>query len=203
MKLEDVNIAKLRCCAFAMVQQAVWSCIIATTSALLMPAASAGSRCDSGDYGHPEITIQNCTPVINGGQATYRDYLVRGRAYGTINKYDLALADFNACIRTAPARYHCLDDHAWANLRLGKYDEAIVDYREIVSRPVHTLDNNNKLADAYEGRAAAYEKNGQFKLAIDDYNAALKVISDTWHRGDDKIEAAKARATRALQAAKP
>lgn len=178
----------------------LWRSMIVAAGVLVAPAAGAGSRCADLDFTQSDAGIRDCTSIIDRGHATWLEYFARGSYHQFKHNADLALADFNTCIRLFPKDDDsCRSERGSIYLNLGKFDEAIVDFRKVVSQPVPTMDNYGHLIDAYKGRAAAYEKGRQFQKAADDYGMALKITADAFHRKDSALEAAKGRALRSLQ----
>ncbi|MDB5287899.1 MAG: hypothetical protein JWR05_2848 [Mucilaginibacter sp.] len=97
-------------------------------------------------------------------------YWNRGIAYGNNGDYQLAIDDYNKAIgfnQTNKENLSTLFDNRGINeRRLKNYKKAIEDHTQAISY-------NSKNGDAYWHRATAYNYNGDYQLAIDDYSTAM------------------------------
>lgn len=79
----------------------------------------------------------------------------------TINRLNLALADFEQAIKSNPKNADAYNGRASCNDRLGKKDLALADYTK-------AIELNPELATAYMGRMAIYCDQGKKELSIAD-----------------------------------
>jgi tetratricopeptide (TPR) repeat protein len=107
-----------------------------------------------------------------------RPYLIKGNIHMALKKYDLAVDDYTTAMfkygpnmKMLPLLY---TNRAESKMRLGKIKDAINDY----SFSIKLDTTNNKIA--YWNRGAAYNKNGDYQLASNDYTKAI-----TFYQGDN------------------
>jgi tetratricopeptide (TPR) repeat protein len=104
-------------------------------------------------------------------------YINRAELYMLTGKYQLAIEDLTTTLNSKNTKQFfsmILSNRADAKRMLKKYKDAINDYSYAIG-----LDPNNKLA--YWNRAAAYNQNGDYQLADDDYSKAI-----VFYKGDNR-----------------
>ncbi|MBI4641981.1 MAG: caspase family protein [Candidatus Tectomicrobia bacterium] len=118
------------------------------------------------DEGRYDLAIADFTKAIELDLKYVSAYTNRGLAYHRKDQYDSAIADFTKAIEFYP---HALAYNKRGNVYADKrqYTQAIADY-------TRALELNPKYADAYYGRARAYELTGRAKEAIEAYQSFLK-----------------------------
>lgn len=97
-------------------------------------------------------------------------YWRRGLAHLALNKSKEAIEDFNKGLAIRSTSL-LLRDRALAEVDLRQYDKAIKDATDSMSDLTHE-------AQPYRIRALALHATGEYKKALDDWNAAIKLESD-------------------------
>jgi len=111
-------------------------------------------------------------------------YYYRGTAYGKLEKYEKALNDLRKAIKLNPK--YSKDAEFYYNLgtsylHLEKYKQAIENYNE-------SIKVNPKYTSTYKGRAAVYEKTGDYCKALEDYEKYLELSGKDDKEIEDKID---------------
>jgi tetratricopeptide (TPR) repeat protein len=96
-------------------------------------------------------------------------YFRRGVAYGKMERYEEAIADFSKALELSPAYSAAYYNRGTCHGRAGRYDEAIADFSK-------ALDLDPKDADAYYNRGISYEKKGDHDQAVADFTKTLEVM---------------------------
>jgi tetratricopeptide (TPR) repeat protein len=102
-------------------------------------------------------------------------YAARAEAYLEIKQDALAIKDFDKVLSFEPANTTARSDQGLAYSSLGQYYAAISDF----DVAIHAMkEGDDYLPDDYENRADAYVKARDYRSAIDDYTAALRLRLD-------------------------
>jgi tetratricopeptide (TPR) repeat protein len=113
-----------------------------------------------------------CTGLINspGGKADDRAlaFLQRGSMYRRLEKYDLALADFDQALRYDPKSASAYTGRGNALRHLGRLDDSIAAHSEAIR-----LEPENAMA--YSNRGNAFADKKDYEHAIADFDAAIKI----------------------------
>jgi tetratricopeptide (TPR) repeat protein len=107
-------------------------------------------------------------------------YLNRALAHQAIRMNAEAISDFDAAVRRKPNNAIARYNRGMLLAKLGRYDEAIADF----SSGIKTLSAGKSsdpssaamLASFYVKRAAAYGQQEKFQMAVDDCDAALRLV---------------------------
>jgi tetratricopeptide (TPR) repeat protein len=98
-------------------------------------------------------------------------HLDRGQAQLILKHYDLALADYSACLTLQPADAQALYRRAVVYIDVGKIDEAIADLDILIARRPMTI-------SAYSLRAALNAKQGKPDKSLADSRKILELLPD-------------------------
>ncbi|MDB5134323.1 MAG: hypothetical protein JWP37_926 [Mucilaginibacter sp.] len=126
---------------------------------------------------HIEQAIKSDSIAIAAEPGYTAAYTNRAELYMVTGKYQLAIEDLTTTLNSKNTKQFfsmILSNRADAKRMLKKYKDAINDYSYAIE-----LAPGNKLA--YWNRAAAYNKNGDYQLANDDYSKAI-----IFYKGDNK-----------------
>ena len=144
------------------------------TRAETSPNADICASTDAAPYS-PEQRLAACGALIDTlndqPQAQAAALVNRGATYWTIDKTDLALADFARAIALDPKNERAFRERSNAYRSIGQLDKALIDANKAVE-----LDPND--AAAFDNRANVFNDNGQYDRAIADYNEALRLKPD-------------------------
>ena len=167
--------------------------------------AQSGYKECSGRIGNPERVIAACSRIIERGNREPREarsiaLMNRGITYHDTERYDSAIADFNAVLALDPDYAPAFNRRAMAFRYKPDPDRALPDFdRAIAMEPnnasyafnrgnIHldlgqydraiadydrAIGINPKFAIAYNQRAVAYRRKGDYVRAIADYTASL------------------------------
>jgi len=92
----------------------------------------------------------------------------RGRCYSEMQKYDLALADFDRCLQLDPDWAWAFAARGEAYLRMGRLDQAITDCRMAIQyQPEYIA--------GYYTRGLAYQEKGDTKRARADFETVVQL----------------------------
>lgn len=109
------------------------------------------------------------------------DYLSRGIAWKARGENDIAISDYNECIRLDPLRSDAWSNRGNAWNDKGEYDNAIADFNEAIR-----LDP--QFAYAYNGRGIAWGSQGEWDKAIAEFTETIRLdphYADAYrNRGD-------------------
>ena len=138
------------------------------------PNADICASTDEAPYS-PEQRIAACGALIdtlkNQPQAQAAALVNRGATYWTIDKTELALADFARAIALDPHNARAFRERSNAYRGIGQLDKALADANDAVR-----LDPNNAQACDYRGNV--FNNNQQYDRAIADYNEAIRLKPD-------------------------
>jgi serine/threonine protein kinase/Tfp pilus assembly protein PilF len=124
----------------------------------------AGARRNLRQY---ELSLEDCSKVIQINPTEPRGFNCRGFAYNLLKQYEPALRDLNEAIRLNPNFALAFENRADAYSALQQYENAVQDYtRSIRLRP--------RNADHYLRRAVAYTNLRQYDKAVQDYTEAIR-----------------------------
>jgi tetratricopeptide (TPR) repeat protein len=119
-----------------------------------------------------ERVLAACTGLVNspGGSAEDRGlaFMQRGSMYRRLEKYDLALADFDQALRYDPQSAGAYTGRGNALRHLGRFDEAIAAHSEAIR-----LEPANAMA--YSNRGNTFDDKKDYARAIADFDAAIKL----------------------------
>jgi len=156
-----------------------------TPSQCMMPVAdiSLGPKAIEG-------VLAACTELINspGGSTADRSlaFLQRGSMYRRLEKYELALNDFDQALRYDPKSASAFTGRGNALRHLDRLDESIAAHSEAIR-----LEPNNAMA--YSNRGNAYSDNKDYQHAIADFDAAIKIdpryATAFYNRANAKLDA--------------
>lgn len=168
-------------------------------------AAQSGYKECSGRTGNPGRVIAACSRIIERGsrephEARSIAHMNRGITYYDTERYDLAIADFNAVLSLDPNYAPAFNRRAMAYRYKPDPDRALPDFdRAIAMEPsnasyalnrgnIHldlgqydraiadydrAIGINPKFGIAYNQRAVAYRRKGDYARAVADYTASL------------------------------
>jgi tetratricopeptide (TPR) repeat protein len=138
---------------------------------------------------NPDLSISDCTTLIQSGQETPQklalDYVARGGAYAAKGQYDRAIEDFDQAIRLNPNYAEAFGRRGDAYFGKGQYDRAFEDFD-------HAIRINPNDARAFVARGNAYLGRGlaaclpsssppcalaiaQYDRAIEDFDQAIRI----------------------------
>jgi tetratricopeptide (TPR) repeat protein len=95
-------------------------------------------RCSSENSATPDPIIRSCTALLQSGKLDGQPrgqaavYGLRGRAFGNVGQYDLALADLDRAIELNPNSDENLFNRAVTLERKGKFDGALADLERVL-----------------------------------------------------------------------
>ncbi|MGF1500417.1 MAG: tetratricopeptide repeat protein [Paracoccaceae bacterium] len=143
-------------------------------SALVLPArADFTSGCIQSD--DTILRIEACTRVIQGEEVQGGNiawaFNNRGLAYEAVQRFDRALADYNAALLLDPTYAVAYNNRGNVYALLGNLEAALADHTRAVE-----LDP--EYAQAFYNRGADYEEFGDTEAAIADYTRALEIEPD-------------------------
>jgi tetratricopeptide (TPR) repeat protein len=146
---------------------------LAAVPAWAQTEEASAMRC--ADHQHPDVSINECTAIINSGQETttalFAAYYNRGFAYGHKGLYDQAIADETNAIWLKPDYSEAYNNRAAAYAKKGLYTQAIADETiAIWLKPDYFL--------AYNNRAISYANKGLYIQAIADSTEAIALKPD-------------------------
>ncbi|MCZ8212967.1 tetratricopeptide repeat protein [Microcystis sp. LE19-8.1F] len=95
-------------------------------------------------------------------------YLNRGLLYSDLQKYELALSDYNKAIDINPNYAKAYNNRGILYKDLQKYELALSDYNK-------AIDINPNDAMAYNNRGLLYHNQQKYELALSDYNKAIDI----------------------------
>lgn len=113
------------------------------------------------------------------------DYYVRkGDIRLNEGKYDEALENFNLALDEAPNHRGALMGRALVFTQTQQYGEAIAEYNNLIGFLEDTVEKDDLtgrgvLAAAYANRGIVYDRQGDYKAALDSYVAALRTDEGT------------------------
>ena len=122
------------------------------------------------DQNEYKKAIEDESAAVLLDSSLYNNYWNRGIAYENIGDYQLAISDYNKAIE--------LSQNNKGNLSI-LYDNIGVDechqknYKKAIESHSQAILYNSKNGDAYWHRALAYNLNGDYQLAINDYSTAM------------------------------
>ncbi|MFO1055466.1 MAG: tetratricopeptide repeat protein [Dongiaceae bacterium] len=126
----------------------------------------------------PEVEIAACTRAIESGtlrgEAAAKARYVRGRAYESLRRYDLAIADYTEALRLRPDYVEALNNRGNSYDLAGDHDRAIADY----DAALRLAPGSSGTPDLYYNRGVAYDAKGDHDRAIADFDAALRLRPD-------------------------
>jgi Flp pilus assembly protein TadD len=106
-----------------------------------VPASAEWNICN--EYREPQKAIAACTRMISAGtfQPMFHVYGARGVAHSWSGSYDLAIRDFDECLRLEPKDSICFGQRGIAYKLKGNRAQALADLQTAV-----TLDPKNETA---------------------------------------------------------
>ncbi len=124
--------------------------------------------------GDVEAAIAAFDSVIDFGSVDGRDYARRAAAYGTMEKYDVALKDAERALQLSPREWRTHLQRAVFHQRTHQFDEAIADLDR-------ALEINSTEIELLRRRAYLKILAGRYSDAIADYNGLSRAMpgSDT------------------------
>ncbi|MBF0279914.1 MAG: tetratricopeptide repeat protein [SAR324 cluster bacterium] len=95
----------------------------------------------------------------------------RALTYFNLNRYDLALGDYNQALRLNPKYTEAYFNRGNVNFRMNRFQAAFADYNK-------TLSLNAKYVDAYFNRGLIHFRLNRFESAYEDYSRTLSLSKD-------------------------
>ncbi len=95
-------------------------------------------------------------------------YLNRGNLYKNLQKYELALSDYNKAIEINPNYAYAYLNRGILYRDLQKYELALSDYSK-------AIEINPNYAEAYVNRGVLYRLQEKYELALADYDKAIEI----------------------------
>ncbi|MCA2589207.1 tetratricopeptide repeat protein, partial [Microcystis aeruginosa CS-558/01A06] len=95
-------------------------------------------------------------------------YVNRGNLYSDLQKYDLALDDYNQAIELNPNHAQAYNNRGTLYDEQQKYELALADYNQ-------AIELNRNFAMAYYNRGGLYQDLGKYDLALSDYSKAIEI----------------------------
>ena len=121
------------------------------------------------DESYHNEDIQKYTEQIKKNPNNASVYYNRGTVYFVLEKYHLAIKDFDKAIQLNPNYLKAYYDRGSSYGNLGQYEKTVQDLSKVIQ-----LDTN--FAFAYYNRGVAYSNLGQYEQAIKDFNKAIEII---------------------------
>jgi tetratricopeptide (TPR) repeat protein len=119
-----------------------------------------------------ELSIEDCSKVIQIDPSEPRGYNCRGFTNNLLEQYEPAVRDLTEAIRLNPNFAIAFENRGNAYAALQQYEKAVQDYTQVLRvRP--------RNADAFIRRAAAYTNLKQYDKAVQDYTAAIRFQPDS------------------------
>jgi tetratricopeptide (TPR) repeat protein len=123
---------------------------------------------DRDKFSDPKKAIEYLSEAIRLDPNYVFAYNNRGIAYGNLNQFDRAIADYDQTIRLDPNSALAYGNRGNAYRALKQFDRAIADYDHAIR-----LDPN--FIVAYGNRGIAYGNLNQFDRAIADYDQTIRI----------------------------
>jgi len=102
-------------------------------------------------------------------------YIVRGNLLNSLGDFDAALLNYEAAIQVDPTDPMGQSSKSLYHKQRGEYELAIAGYTDLMAlAPI----GSSFMLQAYSGRASSYFNAGQTKLAIKDYDEAIRLGLD-------------------------
>jgi len=118
-----------------------------------------------------ELSLEDCSKVIQINPTEPRGYNCRGFAYNLLKQYEPAVRDLNEAIRLNPHFAIAFEHRGNAYSGLQQYEKAVEDYTQVIRlRP--------RNADCYVRRAGAYTNLKLYDKAVQDYTEAIRFQPD-------------------------
>lgn len=112
--------------------------------------------------------VELLTQAVEASPELAPAYILRGLAYGAIEKYDESIADLNKAIELSPNDPRTLLIRAGTYEAKKQFDEAIKDYTEAIR-----LDPRD--AESYSSRGVCHAQQGEEDKALADFNKAVEL----------------------------
>jgi tetratricopeptide (TPR) repeat protein len=142
--------------------------VIPQTRSALLGAPSNDDLIATCDSAEEKVALAACTQILESGRAENVRVAVleeRGKIYSNLEQHELALKDFQECVRLSPESVSCRFGMAGEHAILENVDEALAEYDEVIKRdPKNTF--------AYMFRAGLREKKGDAAGAAADKTMA-------------------------------
>lgn len=129
--------------------------------------------CNGGSNISAESQINGCTALIDSGLENSQTLVVaynnRGNAHTRREEYDLAIKDYDECIKLYPDYARAFNNRGEAFAKKGEFSRAIADFDAAISF-------DQKYGSAFANRAQIYEKRGKFDRALKDLDEAVRLL---------------------------
>jgi tetratricopeptide (TPR) repeat protein len=115
-----------------------------------------------------EGTIKACSELIKRSPAGAESYYLRGNAYLSANRPDLAIGDYNRYLELSPGSSEVHTNRGVALLRTRQYERATRDFEQAIAlKPTNEMAYNN-LGEVYAGQ-------GQYDRAVQYFDKAIRI----------------------------
>lgn len=138
--------------------------------------------CNGGSKMSAESQITGCTALIDSGLENSQTLVVaynnRGNAHTRRGEYDLAIKDYDECIKLYPDYARAFNNRGEAYAKKGEYSRAIEDFDAAISF-------DPKYGSAFANRAQIYENAGKFDRALKDLDEAVRflpAVGSLWNK---------------------
>ena len=107
------------------------------------------------------------------------------------DNFENAVETLTNCIELAPNKGQAYGLRAWVHYKLFELEDAILDF----SKAIEINSDPNDLTMFYNNRGLAYEKNGDYELAAQDYSKCIELepydVSGYYNRGNAYLKLAE------------
>ena len=112
--------------------------------------------------------ILDFTAAIDGGISEPKIFMMRGQCYDALSELELALNDYTKA-KSLGSQEVVFEYRGQVLLKLGRYKEAVRDFTEFLKKHENSW-------SVYESRGDVFAATGEKDKAIQDYDAAQKIL---------------------------